>query len=58
MSLKDWLNKHECSYAEFGAMIGVHRSTVQKYAIGTRHPSIKVAKKIKSVTSGKVDFLK
>jgi transcriptional regulator with XRE-family HTH domain len=54
MSLSFYLEKHQLSYEEFGALIGVTGTTVYRYVKGDRLPTRKVMAKIANATSGKI----
>lgn len=54
MQLKEYLISRHFTYQEFADLLGVKRVTVAKYALGTRKPSSKIAKKIVEITKNKV----
>lgn len=54
MHLSDYLSKKKLSPAEFGDLIGKHRTTVVRLCSGTRRPDIDTIQKIHEVTDGKV----
>ena len=54
MTLKEYLQKYNISYAEFGRLIGRTKTSVYLYASGKGSPTLKTLQKITQVTKGKV----
>lgn len=54
MKLKDYLEKHDLSWSEFGAIIGVTDISVGRYIRGDRRPDWAVVDRIAKATKGAV----
>ena len=61
MQLRDYLQRHGLTQAEFAKRIGVEKLAVYRYLAGSRFPNKRVMQRITDETKGKVtasDFMK
>lgn len=54
MRLRQYLDEHSISIAEFAGQIGVSVQSVYRYVDGDRLPERRIMEQIKAVTEGKV----
>jgi transcriptional regulator with XRE-family HTH domain len=54
MKLRDYLAEKNLTYEQFGFLIGVGKSQVCRWAIGSRVPSLQMSLAIEAATAGQV----
>lgn len=54
MTLTEWCEKHDVSYAEFGRRIGVKRAYARRLVLGEQPVSRRMIPRILEVTAGEV----
>lgn len=52
--LDDWMNEHDHSTYSFAKLVGIDKSCVQAWRVGSGVPSLIAAIRIEEVTRGKV----